>query len=91
MIKIVVSLASFTLLQFFSPHNSLGILLLESFIYWKSNQVKELVSLLFHSNLILLALTQLLDQVCVVLSYFCRITYSPPLSALTYLESIQLV
>jgi hypothetical protein len=31
-----------------------------------------------HSNLVLFTLTQLLDQVCVILSYFCRITYSPP-------------
>jgi hypothetical protein len=45
-----------------------------------SEEFSSLFSLL--SNLVLFTLTHIIDQVCVVLSKICRITYSPPLGAI---------
>jgi hypothetical protein len=77
-VKIVVSLVPFTLLQFLSLPNShlwycsKSNLYLDRAIKWK-----KFLSFSLLSNLFLFTLTHIIDQVCIVLSKFCRITIHP--------------
>jgi hypothetical protein len=84
MIKIAMSLVSFTLLRFLSflVLNLTCDIALGLIHIFREQSSEGIISLFLDPDLVLV-LTSFIDQIYVVLSCFCKITYSPPLGALT--------